>query len=366
MKSVVLNHNVRKGLFVGIDYVASTHGRLYGCANDCHNMLKLFNEELLYTFEECRILSDDPSKFTGNYIPEGKPTLDNLRSGLEWLVTDVHEGDTLIFQYAGHGSYEHADEDSEETDHMNETLCPCDYESNGMMTDNEVSEYLQRLPEGVTLFIFTDCCHSGTNCDLPYQLTIYKKSFESRKKLPRWDNNMEQGRVEYNNQVPVHVHYQATSYADSFVERIMRKEKHRSKKHSMQTFPYFYYDLMYNYYIQMYWNYMNWAHWNRPQQQKQEQLSLNDVAYEFRQTREDKIKATVVSVSGCRDDQVSLEIEGTGALTGAFIQMVKTHRTMSLCELIKRLHETMRQQNLEQRPQVCASFPANVSDTINF
>ena len=430
--NVVLNKTVKKALFVGIDYVNSQNNRLYGCANDCNNMLTLFTDELGYTFNELRVLSDDVSKFTGKFTPNDEPTLENLRKALDWLVTDVEAGDTLIFQYSGHGSFVRATTDTEEKDHKNETLCPSDCETNGMLLDDEVTQYLQRLPSGVTLFVFTDCCHSGTNCDLGYQLTISQQSMELRKQMRQTNQVVkspyaqpssigeylaqsrvisQQRRACAGLEAPVDpqlayqdaLHYFTTVRSSPSVSQsvpmsqsvpvlsgvgpvlpssIERRAKRAAKKHlsvisrkSKDTRSSLYSWLVQyylEYYLQLYYNHMASFMVTQPTLQplssspSNDNIPLNDVVYEFNQVRKDKIDATVVSVSGCRDDQVSLEMEGSGALTSAFIKLLKSQRNISLCELIKRLHEYMRENNLVQRPQVCASYPAQVNDIIDF
>ena len=45
---------------------------------------------------------------------------------------------------------------------MNETLCPVDFQSAGMIIDDEVNQMLiNPIPQGVRLHIVIDACHSG-------------------------------------------------------------------------------------------------------------------------------------------------------------------------------------------------------------
>ncbi|CAN0121474.1 unnamed protein product [Ectocarpus fasciculatus] len=72
--------------------------------------------------------------------------------------------------YSGHGGSV-KDTSGDEADNMDETLVPVDYKSSGQITDDEIlKELVMVLPEGVTLTVVMDCCHSGSILDLPYAL----------------------------------------------------------------------------------------------------------------------------------------------------------------------------------------------------
>jgi hypothetical protein len=56
---------------------------------------------------------------------------------------------------------------------MDETLVPLDFQTAGMITDDEMHELLiAPLPKGVRLTAITDCCHSGSILDLPYTYVL--------------------------------------------------------------------------------------------------------------------------------------------------------------------------------------------------
>lgn len=87
---------------------------------------------------------------------------------MRWLVEDCRPGDSLVFHYSGHGSQEE-DIDGDEIDGYDETICPLDYKTNGMIIDDEINYTIVRpLPRGVKLHAIIDACHSGTVLDLPY------------------------------------------------------------------------------------------------------------------------------------------------------------------------------------------------------
>lgn len=84
---------------------------------------------------------------------------------LEDLVTQSRPGDVLAFQFAGHGTQApdlNGDEFGGDTPGQDEALCPIDYARGALLIDDDIGAIFDRLPEGVNLTCFIDCCHSGT------------------------------------------------------------------------------------------------------------------------------------------------------------------------------------------------------------
>lgn len=87
---------------------------------------------------------------------------------LFWLVQGCQPGDSLVFHYSGHGSRQR-NYRGDEVDGYDETLCPLDFETHGMIVDDEINAAIVRpLPYGVRLHAIIDACHSGTVLDLPF------------------------------------------------------------------------------------------------------------------------------------------------------------------------------------------------------
>lgn len=87
---------------------------------------------------------------------------------LFWLVQGCQPGDSLVFHYSGHGSRQR-NYTGDEVDGYDETLCPLDFETQGMIVDDEINAAIVRpLPRGVKLHAIVDSCHSGTVLDLPF------------------------------------------------------------------------------------------------------------------------------------------------------------------------------------------------------
>lgn len=85
-----------------------------------------------------------------------------------WLVQGCQPGDSLVFHFSGHGSQQR-NYTGDEVDGYDETLCPLDFETQGMIVDDEINAAIVRpLPHGVKLHAIIDACHSGTVLDLPF------------------------------------------------------------------------------------------------------------------------------------------------------------------------------------------------------
>lgn len=74
----------------------------------------------------------------------------------------------FIFFYSGHGGQVYSET---ENDGLDETLCFWD----GQFIDDNVWFLLNKVPKTARIFMVTDCCNSGTNYRLPYNLGNSKK-----------------------------------------------------------------------------------------------------------------------------------------------------------------------------------------------
>jgi hypothetical protein len=156
---------IKKAVLIGIDYI-NTPNMLYGCQNDINNMRKILIDK--YKFNPTNIYALTDSGF--------KPTRINIINSINWLLSNIRNGDTLLFHYSGHGSSIN-DISNDETDKRDEVIVPLDYQQNGVITDDWLYQNMsRRIPAGVRLFSFFDCCHSGTMCDLRYNLQYKRQS----------------------------------------------------------------------------------------------------------------------------------------------------------------------------------------------
>lgn len=168
---------LKRAFLVGINYKGSKY-ELNGCINDV-----IATKDLLvriYGYQESNILiiTDDTLI---------RPTAQNIRKGWKWLLSRSPVSDfnrsrysqfgsndkpVLFFHYSGHGSQQN-DENSDESDNLDETICPIDFEKGGMISDDVIREELvNRVPSGAKLFSLIDACHSASTLDLLWNTTI--------------------------------------------------------------------------------------------------------------------------------------------------------------------------------------------------
>lgn len=146
----------KKALCIGINY-PGTQAELRGCINDARCWGKLMTG-LGY---QVKYLLDDGAT--------DAPTRDNILSAIDELVKDVKNDDYIVFTYAGHGS-QMPDISGDEADHKDETICPCDFLSAGMIKDDTLRKrLLVPLAENTKFLGLMDCCHSGTSLDLEFK-----------------------------------------------------------------------------------------------------------------------------------------------------------------------------------------------------
>lgn len=102
------------------------------------------------------------------------PTKNNLLWALNWLGQGCRSEDSLVFHYAGHGSRLRNYRLREVDDGYNETLCPMDFETQGMIFDDEINRAIvERLPPEVKLHAIIDSCHKNSVLELSF---LYKKN----------------------------------------------------------------------------------------------------------------------------------------------------------------------------------------------
>ncbi|KAL6569263.1 Metacaspase-1 [Orobanche minor] len=151
----------KKAVIVGISYRYSRH-ELKGCINDAKCMKHLLITKFHFPESSILMLTEEETD------PYRTPTKQNMRMAMYWLVQGCQPGDSLVFHYSGHGSRQR-NYNGDEVDGYDETLCPLDFETQGMIVDDEINASLVRpIPHGAKLHAIIDACHSGTVLDLPF------------------------------------------------------------------------------------------------------------------------------------------------------------------------------------------------------
>lgn len=131
-------------LHIGINQYG--HGSdLAGCVNDANDFAAAFAGRGAIT----------------SVITDRDATGDRLRQSIRILVGNLTRGDLAVITYSGHGT-QVPDLNGDESDHRDEAWCPVDLWDNGVITDDELRELLDRRPFGARLVVVSDSCNSGT------------------------------------------------------------------------------------------------------------------------------------------------------------------------------------------------------------
>lgn len=154
----------KKALLIGINY-RGTSSQLNGCINDVENMKHYLTSK---GYTDITTLTDDTPL---------QPTKSNIIISL--LNLFLSGASELFLHYSGHGSWE-LDRSGDEEDRRDESICPIDCATAGMITDDQLRGLLTFVPHTSKLTIILDCCHSGTGMDLTYNLKSIKSRVRKR------------------------------------------------------------------------------------------------------------------------------------------------------------------------------------------
>lgn len=155
----------KKALLIGINY-ANTPAALRGCINDCKNMINFLKSDYGFIDEEIKFLNDNDF----NNLPTAK----NIIEGFIWLQNEIAQNSKLFLHFSGHGYYM-KDNNGDEHDGYDEFICPIDYNTAGLISDDQIRKYLIDNLGDCKLTCLFDCCHSGTVLDLKYNLSFVDK-----------------------------------------------------------------------------------------------------------------------------------------------------------------------------------------------
>lgn len=178
MSTPIIDQSKKKfAVVIGINYF-NTDSELNGCINDANHVKTFLTGIAKYLPENIMTLTDDAASLI-------KPTKQNIINSFNVLVNKALNEDftELWFSYSGHGSNVE-DLNGDEKDGMDEVICPCDYETAGMIVDDFIyANLVAKLPSTVTLFCLMDCCNSGTVFDLPLLYNTSLTASNSNKPL---------------------------------------------------------------------------------------------------------------------------------------------------------------------------------------
>lgn len=161
---------IKKGVFIGINYVKTPQATLRGCYNDAIDVLNYTYKT--YGIKQVALLTDVPTTNKNVKLPTKK----NILDAFKWLTTGLVSGDCVFVHYSGHGGQQRSSQSVDwEEDGMDETIYSSDFQTVGCITDNEIRQLLaDKIPAGCKLTFICDACHSASICDLPMLLADSK------------------------------------------------------------------------------------------------------------------------------------------------------------------------------------------------
>ena len=136
----------RRALCVGINRYPNPKHQLAGCVADA------------------RMWADALSRlgFATSLLLDEKATRQAIDRELQALVGTSVPGDVIVFQYSGHGT-QVPDLNGDDEDSQDEAICPVDFASGALYIDDDIAQVFAKIPAGVNMTCFMDCCHSGSN-----------------------------------------------------------------------------------------------------------------------------------------------------------------------------------------------------------
>lgn len=140
----------KKAVLVGCNY-PNSKAELHGCINDVKRIHKSLVDRFGFDESNITILIDTDRHYT-------QPTGANIKRALNKLVSEAQHGDILFFHYSGHGVRLPAETGEDDDTGYDECIVPCDM---NLITDDDFREIVDKVPQGVTLTLISDSCHSG-------------------------------------------------------------------------------------------------------------------------------------------------------------------------------------------------------------
>lgn len=167
---------IKRAFLVGINYRGS-QCELQGCINDVLLIKDTLINHYGYIDANILLLSDDTVI---------KPTAANILEGWKWLLSKSpasdfsksytplapNENGNYVFHYSGHGSQVY-DNNRDEKDGRDETICPIDFLTAGMITDDVIRDNLAvKVTPNSKLVSIIDACHSESSFDLLWTVKV--------------------------------------------------------------------------------------------------------------------------------------------------------------------------------------------------
>lgn len=105
---------------------------------------------------------------------DNRATLNAYREKMNHSLEHSKPGDTVIFHSSSHGTQVFDRNGDELNDFMDEAIVPSDFETAGLLLDDEFGEWLRSFKDDITVIVFLDSCFSGTMSRSSYPLETIK------------------------------------------------------------------------------------------------------------------------------------------------------------------------------------------------
>lgn len=140
---------MKRALLIGINEYPTQP--LNGCINDVTDFANHLVASHGFAAADIRLLTD------------ARATADAIRERLEWFVSGVKTGDTLLLHFSGHGTLFPLRDGDGEVSEVHGVLCPVDFDwtEEHSIFDVELREILNKAPKGTEFIFVSDSCHSG-------------------------------------------------------------------------------------------------------------------------------------------------------------------------------------------------------------
>lgn len=159
-----MEDKVRRALLVGINKYKIEGADLNGCVNDVTNLRDVLLKYFGFEITDIKVITDE------------RATKKAIMEGLSWLCDGAKAGDSLLFQFSGHGSQIVDKNGDEYKDNLDEILCPHDMNWDGTyIVDDELNDIFSKLDPLVNLEVILDSCHSGTGTRESLGLSLLPK-----------------------------------------------------------------------------------------------------------------------------------------------------------------------------------------------
>lgn len=151
-----------RALLVGINTYPGQP--LQGCVNDVQDMADFLVASCGFDSSDVRLLVDD------------RATTDNIKSRLNWLVSDSGPTDRLFFHYSGHGTRFPIRNANGNVSSVHDAICPVDFDWTRAhaLIDDDLRQIFDVVPEGTEFIFVSDSCNSG---DLARAMRLHPARF---------------------------------------------------------------------------------------------------------------------------------------------------------------------------------------------